>query len=70
MIELAEFALKNNIFGFPDKSYKKIRGAAINTKFAPPYALLFMAALEEQILNKVKKKASVPRRCIGHIFCI
>ena len=29
-----------------------------------------MAALEEQILNKVKKKPSVPWRYIGNIFCI
>ena len=28
------------------------------TKFAVPYATLFMAALEEKILSKVKKKPS------------
>ena len=32
---------------------------AIGTKFAPPYAILFIAALEEKILDKVKKKPSV-----------
>ena len=30
-------------------------GTGIDTKFAPSYAILFMATLEEQILNKVKK---------------
>ena len=32
---------------------------ATGTKFAPPYAALFMAALREKILNKVKKKPNV-----------
>ena len=38
-----------------------------NTKFATPYAVLFMAALEEKILNKVKKKSNVWWRYIGNI---
>ena len=59
LIELTEVVLKNNIFEFSDKTYKQIRGAAIGTKFAPPYAVLFMAALEEKILSKAKKKPSV-----------
>ena len=59
LIKLAELLLKNNIFEFSDKTYKQIRGTAIGTKFAPPYAVLFMAALEEKILNKVKKKPNV-----------
>ena len=40
-------------------TYKQIRGMATGTKFAPPYAALFMAALREKILNKVKKKPNV-----------
>ena len=55
-IELAELVLKNNIFEFSDKSYKKTRGTAISRKFALPFTVLFMAALEEKILSKVKKK--------------
>ena len=54
MIELAELVLKNNIFEFSDKTYKQICITAIGTKVAPLYAVLFMAALEENILNKVK----------------
>ena len=68
LIELAELVLKNNIFEFSDKTYKQIRGTAIGTKFAPPYAILFMAALEEKILSKVKKKPSVSWRYIDNIF--
>ena len=68
LIELTELVLKNNIFEFSDKTYKQIRGTAIGTKFAPPYAVLFMAALEEKILSKVKKKPSVWWRYIDDIF--
>ena len=68
LIELTELVLKNNFFEFSDKTYKQIRGTAIGTKFAPPYAVLFMAALEEKILGKVKKKPSVWWRYIDDIF--
>ena len=70
LIELTELVLKNNIFEFSDKTYKQLRGTAIGTKFAPPYAVLFMAALEEKILSKVKKKPSVWWRYIDDIFFI
>ena len=68
LIELTELILKNNIFEFSDKTYKQIRGTTIGTKFAPPYAVLFMAALEEKILSKVKKKSRVWWRYIDDIF--
>ena len=58
LIELAELVLKNNIFEFSDKTYKQIRRMAI------------MAVLEEQILNKVKKKPNVWWRYIDDIFFI
>ena len=48
LIELAELVLKNTIFEFSDKTYKQIRGTVISTKFASPYAVLFIAALEEK----------------------
>ena len=70
LIELAELVLKNNIFEFSDKTYKQIHGTAIGTKFAPPYAVLFMAALEEKILSKGKKKPSVWWRYIDNLLFI
>ena len=70
LIELAELVLKNDIFELFGKTYKQIRGTAIGTKFAPPYAVFFMAALEEKILNKVKKKPNVWLRYIDDIFFI
>ena len=70
LTELAKLVLKNNIFEFPDKTYKQIHRTAIGTKFAQPYAVLFMAALEEKILNKVKKKLNVWWRYIDDIFFV
>ena len=59
LIELAELVLKNNVFEFSDKTYKQICGTAIGRKYSPPYAIVFMGALEEKILNEVKKKRNV-----------
>ena len=36
---LAEVALKNNIFKFGKKTLNQKRGTAIRTKFAPPYSI-------------------------------
>ena len=44
-IELAEIVLKNNIFQFDEKTFKQVRGTITGTKFAPLYAILFMADL-------------------------
>ena len=70
LIELAELVFQNSIFEFSDKTYKQIRGTTTGTKFALPYAVLFMAALEEEILRKVRKKPSVWWRYIDDIFFI
>ena len=42
LVEMAEFILKNNFFEFETKIIQQISGTAIGTKFAPPYACLFM----------------------------
>ena len=46
LTELAEVVLKNNIFEFGGKTFKQKREAAIETNFAPPYAILFKADFE------------------------
>ena len=51
LCELAEIVLKNNIFEFNEKTYRQLRGTAIGTKMAPPYAILFLAKLEETFLG-------------------
>ena len=54
LLELEEIFLKNNIFHFNEKTLKQLRGRAIGTKFVPPYAIIFMADLEERILEEIK----------------
>ena len=70
LIELAELALRNNYFEFNIRFKKQKEGIAIRTKFAPPYAIIFMAALEEEILESLIKKPSLGWRYINDIFMI
>ena len=70
LVELAEIVLKNNIFQSDEKTFKQVRGTAIGTKFAPPYAILFMADLEEKILSASEKKPMIWWRYIDDIFFI
>ena len=56
LVELAELILKNNIFNFNEKTLNQKRSTAIGTKFAPPYSILFMAELEEKIIEIVDNK--------------
>jgi hypothetical protein len=62
--------LTNNIFEFNGKKYRQKQGTAIGTKMAPPYAILFMAALEESFLQECIDKPSVWWRFIDDIFMI
>ena len=56
LIELVECVLKNNIFEHNTSFYKRLRGTAIGTKMAPPYAIIFMGDLEEKLLKDCDKK--------------
>ena len=49
LCELAKIFLKENYFENGNSVYHQMLGTAIGTKFAPPYANLFMAGLEKQI---------------------
>ena len=55
-IELVELVLRNNCFEFNDRFKKQKEGTAIGTKFAPLCAIIFVAALEEEILESLIKK--------------
>ena len=68
LCDLAPVVLKNNIFKFGKKTLKQKRGTAIGTKFAPPYSILFMAELEEEILRKAEFKPYLWWRYIDDIF--
>ena len=52
------------------KTFKQVRGTAIGAKFAPPYAILFMADLEEKIHSASEKKPMIWWRYIDDIFFI
>ena len=51
LVKMAEFVLKNNYFEFSDKVFQQISGTAIGTKFAPPYACIFMDQVENKFLQ-------------------
>ena len=73
LIELAELVLQNNFeynFEFNERYLKQIRETAIGTKFAPPYAIIYMAALEEDFLETLIKKPWLWWRYIDDIFMI
>ena len=57
LIELAECVLKN-IFEHNTSFYKQLRGTAIGTTMAPPYAILFMGDLRRRSLKIVIRNLS------------
>ena len=65
---MAEFVLKNNIFEFDTEVYQQISGTAIGTKFAPPYACIFMDQLETKFLENQNLKPLVWFHYIDVIF--
>ena len=66
-MDLAECVLKKNIFEHNFSFFKQIRGTAIGTKMAPPYAIIFMGHLEELILQDCSFKALVWWRYISSV---
>ena len=54
-LELSEFVLNNRIFHFKETTLIQLRATAIGTKFAPPYAIVFMAEIEEKILEDIER---------------
>ena len=70
LVEFAEVILKNNIFQFNEKTVKQLRGTAAGTKFAPPYANLFMFDLEEKNLEDIELQPRIWWRYIDDIFFI
>ena len=55
LAELAEIVLKNNIW-ICEKTFTQKSETAIGTRFAPPYAILFMAYLEEKLLEMFEEE--------------
>ena len=68
IVKLADFVCKSNLFEFDSKFYKQISGTAIGTKFAPPYACIFIDHIETEFLKTQDKKPWFWKRFIEEIF--
>ena len=70
LVKMAEFVLKNNLFGFNSKVYQQKSGTAIGTKFTHPYACIYMDEVEQKFLETQDKKPLIWLRYIDDIFFI
>ena len=70
IIGLTKFILEHNYFRFNQDMFLQIKETAKGTKMAPQYANLFMADLEEKILDKFPNKPIIYLRYIDDIFLI
>ncbi len=70
MSDLLKIVLTKNYFQFADEMYHQIQGTAMGTKMAPAYANIFMAELEEELLDKYHIKPLLWKRYIDDILCI
>ena len=70
LVKMAKFVLKNNYFEFNSKVKQQISGTAIGTKFAHPYACIFMDEVETSFLETQKMKPLVWFRYIDDMFFI
>ena len=68
--KMADFVLENSLLEFDSKFYKQISGTAIGTKFAPPYACIFMDHMETKFLKTQDIKPWFSKRFINDIFFI
>ena len=70
LVKMAKFVLKNSYFEFKGKVKQQISGTAIGTKFAPPYACIFMDEVETSFLETQEIKPLVWFRYIDDVFFI
>ena len=68
LVKMAEFVLKNNYFEFNGSIKQQLSGTAIGTKFAPPYACIFMDKLETNFLKTQTLQPLVWFRYIDDVF--
>ena len=67
---MTELVLKSDYFEFNGKLKKQISGTAIRTKFASPYACIFMNEVETEFLETQKYKSLIWFRYIDDAFFI
>ena len=70
LCDLANIVLKENYFELSSKTYHQKLGTAIGTKFAPPYANLFMAGLEKCIFENSGYHPYLWLSFLDDTFCI
>ena len=70
LCDLARIILTENYFELGKDMYHQKLGTAIGTKFAPPYANLFMAGLENKIFSDTNVQPLLWLRYLDDIFCI
>ena len=52
ILDLAEMVLKNTIFTLGNNTFKQKRCSVVGSNFAPPYSILFMEKLDEELLKE------------------
>ena len=70
IVQMAEFVLKSNFFEFHQEVKRQKSGTAIGTKFAPPYACIFMDEVETEFLKSQELQPFLWLRYIDDIFFI
>ena len=70
LVRLAKFVLKNTFFEINNETKEQISGTVIGTKFAPPYACIYMDKTKTYFLKTLKFHPFVWLRYIDNIFFI
>ena len=70
LVKVAKFILSNNCFEFSEKVFQQISGTAVGTKFAAPYACIYMEEVETEFLQTQRLKPQIWLRFIDDIFFI
>ena len=68
--DLLKIVLIQNYFQFANKTFHQVQGTATGTKMAHAYANLFMAELDEYILQDYLTEPILWKRYIDNILCI
>ena len=67
-VKMAEVVLRNKYFQFNSNLKHQISGTAIGTKFAPPYACIYMDYIKNQFLKNEQSQPWIWFRHIDDIF--
>ncbi len=70
MRDLLNIVLTKNYFQFADSMYHQVQETAMGTKMAPAYAKLFMAELEERLLDNYHIQPVIWKRYIDDVLCV